>query len=154
MKKVLVGCSLAILMVTSACTPAQPPEASAQNQGAVSGQQIGYGLLGPGPINYGEIYDRPTNRFDGEINHSPSFRTLSPERQDLSDDENKIREIVLLEDGLSPGMVFFAGRHAWVNVHFDQSMDSEDREQKISKLKTSLKEGAPRYEVHVNTTQS
>ncbi|WP_078556168.1 hypothetical protein [Bacillus alkalicellulosilyticus] len=150
MKKAMI---VAALLTLGACTPANPPQAnSVQGTQGINAQQVTYGLFGPGPINYGEIRNRDDYYYDGEINHSPSFRTLSTTRQDLGDDEEIIRSVVL-EEGFRPGSVIIAGHHAWINVHAE-GMESNERKQKIKELQTSLHQTIPRYDVHVNETTS
>ncbi|OLO42263.1 hypothetical protein BTR23_03295 [Alkalihalophilus pseudofirmus] len=154
MKKFIIGCGLSAMLL-SACTPANPPQALNENQQSgqrVTGQEISYGMLGPGPINYHVINHRPFAQHEGEINHSASFRTPTTTRQDLGDDQDKIREIVELE-GFTPGMIITAGSHAWVNVRDDGTYQGKVKEKKMRELQTALKQGIPRYQIHLNTRQ-
>lgn len=153
MKKFIIGCGLSALLL-SACTPANPPQALGGNPGGsgqqAAGQDISYGMLGPGPINYHVINHRPIPLHEGEVNHSASFRTLTPDRQDLGDDQDKIREIVELK-GFRPGMIIMAGSHVWVNVDDDGNFEGKAKEKKLKELRTALRQGIPRYQIHVNT---
>ncbi|WP_209123379.1 hypothetical protein [Alkalihalobacillus sp. BA299] len=152
MKKFIIGCGVSALLL-SACTPATPPQSLDENPTTgqrVTGQDISYGMLGPGPINYHVINHRPFIDHEGEINHSASFRTLTPERQDLGDDQDKIREIIV-QEGFAPGMIITAGSHAWVTVTSDGNFEGEKREKKLQELRAALQRGIPRYQVHLNT---
>ncbi|WP_026672786.1 hypothetical protein [Alkalihalobacterium bogoriense] len=152
MKKTIVGCSVALLLVAG-CTPASPPKAnSVQGLQGTNAQQITYGMLGPGPINYGEITDEPDFYHEGYENHSTSFRTLTPRRQDLGDDEEKIR-YVIEQEGLRAGAVIIAGSHAWVNVYGD-GLSAEEQKEKEKQARQSLQRIVPRYQVHVNSPSS
>ncbi|MBU8905865.1 hypothetical protein [Desertibacillus haloalkaliphilus] len=147
MKKALLGFGISLIAL-SACTPAQPPQAqSAADQSRMG--QVSYGMLGPGPINYGQIRDEPTYGYNGELPRS-SFRTTSTHRPDFGDDQDKIREIVAQKEGINPGYVVIAGKHAWVNVRFAGDYSDQERQQKLKSVRQSLEQGIPRYQVHLN----
>ena len=154
MKKAFVSCGFALLLM-SACTPAETPQALGdfhhpQAGAGINAADVGYGLLGPGPANYG-VYQWPTSyRYDGEANFSPSFRTLSPDRPDLGDDRAFIQDVVAREDGVNPGMVIIAGRHAWVTVHLDENIDGDDKNKKLDELEHKIQTQVPRYQIHLN----
>ena len=154
MKKALVSCGFALLLM-SACTPAQSPQALGdfhhpQAGAGMDAAEVGYRMLGPGPANYG-VYQWPTSyRYDGEANFSTSFRTLSPDRQDLGDDRSFIQSVVAREDGFQPGMVIIAGRHAWVNIQMDEEITGEERTKKVKALQQKVQEQVPRYQIHIN----
>ncbi|WP_216829965.1 hypothetical protein [Alkalihalobacterium elongatum] len=152
MKKFIIGCGLSALLL-SACTPANPPQAlGGGNPGSgqqVTSESIGYGMLGPGPINYSIINQRPTALHEGEVNHSASYRTLTRDRQDLGKDQDKIREIVEM-NGFTPGMIITAGHHAWVNVDDGGNFQGKAKEKKLRELRTALMQGIPRYQIHLN----
>jgi hypothetical protein len=143
MKKVLLFI-VAIFMI-SACSPINAPELGQNN---VDGNQVAYGLLGPGPINYGFIRDDVDEyRYDGMINQTPSFRTLDRHRQDFGDDQNKVRTI-LIEEGVQPGSVFIIGKDIWVNARYD-TVDTKDREEKQAQVQAVLTHAMQRYDIHL-----
>ena len=131
----------------SACAPTETPEVG--NEGPVEGNQLAYGLLGPGPINYGVIRDDINEyEYDGHINQSPSFRTLDSHRQDLGDDEDMIRSILIDEPGVHPGMIFIVGKDVWVNATID-AQNEQDLEQKQAQLQKVLSRAMQRYDIHL-----
>lgn len=159
MKKAILCCGLALSMVT-ACTPADPPQAlQMPNQLAEQDtqmQRLSHHFFGPGPINYGVIYDNHFGDYlnDGEMNHSPSFITLDNDRTDLGDDQDMIRSIVAREKGLSPGMVMMVGKDVWVNVHFDGAYQENERQEMTKQLRENLKKAMPRYDIHLNIDEA
>lgn len=135
---------LAIFMI-SACSPINSPEEGQEN---VDANQVAYGLLGPGPINYGVIRDDADEyRYDGMINQTPSFRTLDSHRQDLGDDQDRVRTI-LREEGAQPGAVFIIGKDIWVNATLNIE-DKKERKLKQDQLQEVLTEAMQRYDVHL-----
>jgi hypothetical protein len=138
---------LAVIFMISACAPINSPELG--NEGHIEGNQVAYGLLGPGPINYGVIRDDIDEyRYDGHINQSPSFRTLDRHRQDLDDDEDMIRSILIDEPGVHPGMIFIVGKDIWVNATID-AQNEKELEQKRIELERVLSRVMQRYDIHV-----
>lgn len=147
MKKLLL--LIAVLIMTSACSPANTPEAGQEN---VDVNRVAYGLLGPGPINYGVIRDdKDEYRYDGMINQSPSFRTLDRHRHDLGDDQDKVR-LLLREEGVQPGAVFIIGKDLWVYANVT-TPDAKEREKTQAHLKQVLTKAMQRYDVHVRINQ-
>lgn len=131
----------------SACAPNEADRG--QEAGVVEGNQVAYGLLGPGPINYGVIRDDVTEyEYDGHINQSPSFRTLDSHRQDLGDDEDMIRSILIDEPGVHPGMIFIVGKDVWVNATIDAASDRE-RDQRRAQVQRILDRAMQRYDIHL-----
>ncbi|MGO4889135.1 hypothetical protein ACJ2A9_15400 [Anaerobacillus sp. MEB173] len=157
MKKAILTCGLALSLL-AACSPANPPQAlQVPNDRPEAGtmERMNYHFFGPGPINYGVIYDNHRGDYlqDGHINHSPSFKTLDNTRPDLGDDEQMIRLVVANEKGIRPGLVAIIGKDAWVNVHFTDSYPKNEREKKLNALKKSLNDAIPRYDVHLNVNE-
>lgn len=156
MKKALICCGLAVTLI-SACSPANPPQATVGVQDAnhgVTGTNAGFRLLGPGPINYAIGHEhREEMYYEFEQNHSTSFRSLTADRHDLGDDHRFIGSIVAREEGVTPGMVIIAGSHAWVNVRFDGQMNSEQRNKKMQELQKKIQQQVPRYQIHLNQNE-
>ena len=150
MRNIAITCGLALLVMASGCSPANPPQAGTKAQANPTvTERMTYGLLGAGPVNYWEGAQRSDYRLDSEANHSTSFRTLSPNRHVLGDDREKIREIVQIQ-GMDAGMVIIAGSHAWVNVGGLDGLNEEQTKEKMKQLRKELKSGVPRYQVHIN----
>lgn len=116
---------------------------------SLKAQQIAYGLLGPGPINYGNIRKEPRYRFEGEENTSPSFKTMNRYRRHLGDDQQLIHHIIHDEFGLETGMVMLAGSHAFVSVTLPKGLSEEEKQEKLGKVKRALLQEVPRYRIHV-----
>lgn len=139
---------IACLFVISACGQMNSPDSQNALGNEATGDRVAYGLLGPGPINYGVIRDdNDEYRYDGLINQSPSFRTLDRHRQDLGDDEDKIRT-VLTEEGVEPGMVFIIGKDVWVNATV-QVKNDEELKKKQEQLENVLSRAMQRYDIHL-----
>lgn len=144
MKKAFI---LAFIFMISACSPINPGEAGTESSPDKS--QIIYGLLGPGPINYGVIRDDVDEyRYDGYINHGTSFRTLDSHRHDLGDDEEIIRDILIEEQGVRPGTIFIIGKDIWVSAKLD-SEDKKERKQMQANLQKLLSKMMQSYDVHL-----
>ncbi|MCT8140084.1 hypothetical protein H1D32_21750 [Anaerobacillus sp. CMMVII] len=141
----------ALLLITaifmmSACSLTNSPETGQEN--TIEGNRVAYGLLGPGPINYGVIRDDVDEyRYDGMINQTPSFRTLDRHRQDFGDDKDKVRTI-LLQEGVQPDSVFIIGKDIWVNATL-QNVGQKEREQLQSDLQELLTQAMQRYDIHL-----
>ncbi len=137
---------MTVLLMTCACSPTNSPEAGMEN--TTDGNQVAYGLLGPGPINYGVIRDDVDEyRYDGMINQSPSFRTLDRHRTDLGDDQDRIQRL-LVEEGLQPSGVFIIGKDVWVNARTD-IQDTKERENKQKEVERVLTQAMQRYDIHL-----
>jgi hypothetical protein len=138
---------LAAIFMISACSPITPLEAGQNNQ--VDANQVAYGLLGPGPINYGVIRDDVDEyQYDGLINQTPSFRTLDRHRQDFGDDKNKVRTI-LIQEGIHPESVFIVGKDIWVNARIN-TVDKKERDQKQAQVQKVLTKAMQRYDIHLS----
>ena len=114
-------------------------------------QQIAYGLLGPGPINYGTIRKAPRYRYQGEENTtSPGFKTINHDRRHLGNDQQLIHHIIHDEFGLKTGMVIIAGSHVFVDVTLPEDLSDEQKKEQLGKVKRALLLEVPRYKIHVN----
>ncbi len=113
---------LAFVLLVSACSPLKPPEANGQ---AGEGQKL-----------------------NTDINLNPqSYRNMSVDKPTISDDQDKIREVVESE-GYVAGMVSITGNHAWVNVKFTNKQEAELTNQKKA-LAAKIYQAVPRYKIHV-----
>lgn len=149
MKKAIIYAIIVIMI--SACSPMNSENTGKENN--VDGNQVAYGLLGPGPINYGFIRDDADEyRYDGYINQTPSFKTLDRHRIDLGDDEDKIRSILAEEEGVTPGTVFILGKDVWVNATLD-TKDKKEIEKKKKELQKVLSKAMQRYDIHLRMNQ-
>ncbi len=113
---------IAFLLLVSACSPLKPPEADGQ---AGEGQNL-----------------------NTDINLNPqSYRNMSVDKPTISDDQDKIREVVETE-GYDAGVVSITGNHAWVNVKFSNKNEASLNEQKKN-LAAKIYQAVPRYKIHV-----
>ncbi|WP_347548389.1 hypothetical protein ABFG93_12660 [Pseudalkalibacillus hwajinpoensis] len=118
--KVFSCMMMVFVLVASACSPLKPPEANGQGG---EGQEL-----------------------NSDINLNPqSYRNMAVEKPTISDDQDKIREVVEAE-GFNAGAVSITGNHAWVNVKFKN--DKNVSEQKKI-LATKIYNAVPRYKIHV-----
>ncbi|TKD70613.1 hypothetical protein [Pseudalkalibacillus hwajinpoensis] len=109
------------ILVASACSPLKPPTSDGQ---AGEGQQL-----------------------NTDINLNPqSYRNMSVNKSTISDDQNKIREVVEAE-GYNAGAISITGNHAWVNVNFGNA--KEDVNQLKNQLAAKIYKTVPRYKIHV-----
>ncbi len=156
MKKWFILLLLAFMVI--GCSPINPPEAEQQSQADTD--NIVYDLLGPGPINYGVIRDEYSViedeqneiQFDGMMNHSPTFKTLNRHRDDLGDNEEKIRSILLQEEGVRPSAIFIIGKDIWVNVTL-VTANIKEREQKQIQLQQLLSQAMQEYNIHLRVNE-
>ncbi|WP_270180395.1 hypothetical protein [Alkalihalobacillus sp. CinArs1] len=122
MKVVCAVLLSSLMLFTSACSPLKPPES---NGAAGEGQQL-----------------------NTDINLNPnSYRNMGVEKPTISDDQNKIREVVEAE-GLDAGAVSINGNHVWVNVKFE-SVEAMDLNEQRRRLAKKIYQAVPRYKVHV-----
>jgi len=113
---------LVLLLLVSACSPLKPPEANGQ---AGEGQNL-----------------------NTDINLNPqSYRNMSVDKPTISDDQDKIREVVEAE-GFDAGLISITGNHAWVNVKFTNKQEAELNNQKKT-LAAKIYQAVPRYKIHV-----
>ncbi|MDO6656280.1 hypothetical protein [Anaerobacillus sp. 1_MG-2023] len=113
---------IAFLLLVAACSPLKPPEADGQ---AGEGQNL-----------------------NTDINLNPqSYRNMSVDKPTISDDQDKIREVVETE-GYDAGVVSITGNHAWVNVKFSNKNEASLNEQKKN-LAAKIYQAVPRYKIHV-----
>ncbi len=113
---------VAFVLVTSACSPLKPPEA---NGGGGEGQKL-----------------------NSDINLNPqSYRNMSVDKPTISDDQDKMREVVEAE-GLDAGAISITGNHAWVNVKFSNVNETDVNKQK-KRLTQKIYDAVPRYKIHV-----
>ncbi|WP_100374198.1 hypothetical protein [Bacillus sp. FJAT-45037] len=140
------------LCLLAGCNNPETPEVQVTNvQTRPSAGQLTYGLLGPGPINYGSI--RNSGHYDqaSEVNTTGnSFRTADRSRPDMGDDQNLFKKIVATESPFRPGAVMIAGHRAWVTVHVPEGFSDEEKKTELDKLKRTFLLEVPRYEVHIN----
>ncbi|MBN8208636.1 hypothetical protein JI666_07755 [Bacillus sp. NTK071] len=109
------------VLIASACSPLKPPSADGQ---AGEGQQL-----------------------NTDINLNPqSYRNMSVNKSTISDDQNKIREVVEAE-GYNAGAISITGNHAWVNVNFGNP--KEDVNGLKKQLAAKIYKTVPRYKIHV-----
>ncbi|KMM36636.1 hypothetical protein [Guptibacillus hwajinpoensis] len=120
----MIACLIMVTVLVasaSACSPLKPPTADGQ---AGEGQQL-----------------------NTDINLNPqSYRNMSVNKSTISDDQDKIREVVEAE-GYNAGAVSITGNHAWVNVNFGNA--KEDRNGLKNKLAMKIYKAVPRYKIHV-----
>lgn len=148
MRKVFI---LILILMINACSPIDPSEVGSNN--SVEKKQIAYGLLGPGPINYGVIRDdQDEYRYDGLINQSTSFRTLDRHRHDLGDDEEIIRSILIEEVGVRPGTIFILGKDVYVSATLATD-DKKERDQKKADLQKLLSKVMQSYDIHLRINE-
>jgi hypothetical protein len=142
-KKWLSYMAVGLFLVTG-CNDPESPKAQATGQ-------VAYGLFGPGPINYGNLYrQKPTYNNMGEVNTGTSFKSLNRERRHLGNDQELIRHIIEEEYGMNAGVVVIAGSHAFVNVTPPTGMDEETKKEAMGKLKRALLLEVPNYQLHVS----
>lgn len=148
MRKVFI---LVLILMINACSPIDPSEVGSNN--SVEKKQIAYGLLGPGPINYGVIRDdQDEYRYDGLINQSTSFRTLDRHRHDLGDDEEIIRSILIEEVGVQPGTIFILGKDVYVSATLATD-DKKESDQKKADLQKLLSKVMQNYDIHLRINE-
>ncbi|NEU30420.1 hypothetical protein GN156_06445 [bacterium LRH843] len=139
-----IGCLLIGAFLVTGCSQTDGQKASSLDR-----QEVAYGLLGPGPLNYGEIKKAPKYRYEGEINTSTSFKTMNRDRRTLGDDQELIHHIIHNRFGLDSGMVILAGSNAFVNVTFPKDLSKAERKEKLDQLNKAFMSEIPRYKVHV-----
>lgn len=111
-----------LMLFASGCTPLKAPES---NGAAGEGQQL-----------------------STDINLNPNaYRNMDTQKPTISDDQNKIREVVEAE-GLDAGAVSINGNHAWVNVKFE-SVEAMDLNEQRKRLAKKIYKAVPRYKIHV-----
>lgn len=139
-KKALLASLFALFLV--GCTNQQPPQAD------FYGKPMRDHLFGVGPLNHKWTRSGDGIRYSFETNQDPqSIRNLSDQQYSLSDDQDKMRYIVLAEDGMDPGMVAVIGNRAYVHVSISQ--DVKNKEGKIDELREKLQTAMPRYDVRL-----
>ncbi|MCL7747615.1 hypothetical protein [Halalkalibacter alkaliphilus] len=157
-KKWLSCIAMGLVLVTGCGEDPQPPQAQGNavthnnpEARTPDAGQLAYGLLGPGPANYGSLFRQPP-AYDhpGEINTGTSFKSLHRERRHLGNDEALIHHIIEDEHGMDAGIVIIAGHHAFVNVTPPAGLNEEDKKKEMDKLNRALRKEIPRYEVHVS----
>ncbi|MFC0471694.1 hypothetical protein ACFFHM_14625 [Halalkalibacter kiskunsagensis] len=151
MNKKWLSCVAVGLFLVAGCSDPEPPKAQGKTVQSHEKGSVAYGLLGPGPINYGSLYrQKPTFDHMGEINTGTSFKTLNRERRHLGNDQELIRHIIEDEYGMNAGVVVIAGSHAFVNVTPPAGMDEENKKETMEKLKRALLLEVPSYQLHVS----
>lgn len=150
-RKWLAGVLAGMFLVTGCNNPEEPEVQAQSNNQHPSAERVTYGLLGPGPINYGSI--RRSQTFDqmGELNTTgSSYRSAHNYHEDLGDHQALMRRVVANESPFNPGSVMIAGHHAWVTVHVPEGLDESEKQSELDKLKRTFLLEVPRYQVHVN----
>lgn len=145
-----ISCLMTGMLLLTGCGETGALQGQGASENGQSQNQIAYGLLGPGPINYGNIRKAPSYRHHGEENTSTSFKTLNRYHQHLGNDQQLIHHIIHDQFGLETGMVIIAGSHAFVNVTLPKDLDDEQKKEQLGKVKRALLLEIPRYKVHVN----
>lgn len=140
-KKALLA-SLFALFLVGCGTNQQPPQAD-YNHKPMRDQ-----LFGVGPVNHKWTRSGDGIRYSFETNQDPQrIHNLSDMQYSLSDDQDKMRQIVLAEKGMDPGMVAVIGDRAYVHVSVPEKMKKKDA--KIDDLRAKLKTAMPRYDVRL-----
>ncbi|BAB07497.1 hypothetical protein P4637_05070 [Halalkalibacterium halodurans] len=147
MRKGWIACMVALTCLVG-CREMERPQAQGLNERPAG--QVTYGLLGPGPANYDNIYKRSIAPDAREQNSGPSFRTAYETRPTIATDIETIRSIIQDEHGLRSSMVMTAGSHAWVNVEFPRNMKKEQRNKIMNDLREDMQRQIPRYQVHLS----
>ncbi len=146
-----------MFIMTLGCSDLDTPEVGGMNEPNNINENehnVTYGLLGPGPVNYGVINDQRRPHQENELNHTGlSYRDPKAARQDIGEDQDMIENIVYETEGVTPGMVVIVGGQAWVNIMFNdngQGLTQQDQDQKVSEVEEKLKQANPRYEYRVS----
>jgi hypothetical protein len=149
-KKWLVGLLVGTFLVTGCNDPDTPDVQALNDNHRISPEQVTYGLLGPGPINYGSIRHSAMKSQMAEVNTTGgSYRSANNYHQDLGDDQALMKRIVANESPFNPGSVMIAGHNAWVTVHVPQEFDQANKQTELDKLKRTFLLEVPRYEIHL-----
>ncbi|UCZ53039.1 hypothetical protein LGQ02_20050 [Bacillus shivajii] len=158
LKYTLSGLALLFLLLSStACTEMDPPEAQGLGNQGEARKDWGESLFGPGPINYGNVTDRPERHTNvSELNTTgTSYRSPEASRQTLADDQDIMETIIYEMDRVEPGMVIITGGQAWVNVMFERGMEQQEKQDLIEEIEDRLYDANPRYHYRIieNTFQ-
>jgi len=138
MKKLLIA-GAAMLML-SACTNPSPPHSNDADA------PIRDRLFGAGPINHQWLRNDESVRYNFDMNQNPQqIRNLSEQQYSISDDQDKIRQLVKTESGFEPVMVAIIGNTAHVHVRAGESVTNAD----VNDLRTKLQIAMPRYEIRI-----
>jgi len=138
MKRLLIAG--AAIIVLSACTNPSPPH-SDDTDAPIRDQ-----LFGVGPINHKWLRSDESVRYNFDANQNPQeIRNLSEKQYSISDDQDKIRQLVQTESGFEPRMVAIVGKTAHVHVRARESVTNDD----LNDLRTKLQIAMPRYEIRI-----
>lgn len=138
MKRLLLTGTLVAML--AACTNQAPPQLTA-NEKPMRDQ-----LFGVGPVNYKWTRSGEGVRYTSDTNQNPQqVRNLSDQKLSISDDQDKIRQLVISESDFDPGMVAIVGNRAYVHVRSVNNGTDEELNALQDKLETAM----PRYTIRI-----
>ncbi|MGJ9385820.1 hypothetical protein [Salipaludibacillus sp. CF4.18] len=147
--KQIIFLLLTSLVVITGCNTNEP---QVNEEGTAQAQQTAKkdwaeSLLGPGPVNYGEIHDQSHSynpRTESNVTGT-SYRSLDAPRQTEGDDQEMIENVVYAIPKVTPGMVILTGANAWVNIQIEGEPSQEEEDKVIEDVEKQLKQANPRY---------
>ncbi|TMW72151.1 hypothetical protein [Alteribacter natronophilus] len=153
----LIFRSLALLTLfmglMTGCTDLDNPEVGGMNEpNHPDAENVAYGLLGPGPANYGAIHERrQPHHIDQEVNNTGlSYRDPVSARHSIGDDQDDMERVVWNIDGVVPGTILITGGNATVHVQLEnQGLKQEEKDKKIRHVYRKLRQANPRYNYQV-----
>lgn len=138
MKRLLLTGTLVAML--AACTNQAPPQLTA-NDKPMRDQ-----LFGVGPVNYKWTRGGEGVRYTSDTNQNPQqIRNLTDQRLSISDDQDKIRQLVESESDFDPGMVAIVGNRAYVHVRVGNNVTDDE----IHALQDKLETAMPRYTIRL-----
>ncbi|MGC4377323.1 hypothetical protein WD019_10345 [Fictibacillus sp. Mic-4] len=148
MKK--VGGALVLVMLLSACSLLNTPKATEKYEPSAYKNNVRDHLAGHGPIHYGITKTNPKFNYSQDTNMNPhDYRSLNQQRFNISDDQDKIRQIVKDETGINPQMVTINGHYAHVHINVPSNMSKKEKANLHRKLMEAFGRAIPRYKFSV-----
>lgn len=135
----------AIVALLSACANPSPPQANPQDT------PMRDRIFGVGPINYKWTRSGEGIRYNFDVNQNPQeIRNLSDQKLSISDDQDKIRQLIKTESKYEPRMVAIVGNRAYVHIRTNEKITDDE----VNELRDKLQTAMPRYTIRMMVQQS
>ena len=91
--------------------------------------------------------------YEEFTNQNPNFLNTTPVRSKVSNDYEKMNEVIEVKTPYRLGDLKVNGRDAWVTIHTGEEMNREEKEKVQKVVARELFEGVPRFHFHVKAVR-
>lgn len=91
--------------------------------------------------------------YEESTDQNPNFPNTTPIKPEVSNDYEKMKEVIETETPYRLGDLKVNGRDAWVTVHTGEEMSTTEKRKVQNVVARELFEGLPRFHFHVKAVK-